>query len=121
MKGNIKNWFAAATTALLLGSAAVLTSGCAGGTYATGPYSYYDYDYYPDLNVYYYPAGGYYNWYQGGVWHTGRHLPPRYTLAHSHHERLRFRTNRPWSEGHHPFEGSGRPGDEFGEFGGHGR
>ena len=101
MRANIKKWIVGAATGLLLGGAALLTSGCAGGVYATGPYGgYYDYDYYPGLNVYYYPAGGYYHWYGGGAWHTGRHLPAHYTIGHAYHEHMRFHTNRPWTERH---------------------
>jgi len=120
MRANIKKSLGGAGVGLLLGGLAALSSGCAGGVaYESGPYAgYYDYDYYPDLDVYYNPAGGYYHWYDGGHWRTGHHLPPRYTIGKAYHERMRFHTSHPWTEAHHPFAGSGRPEDEFG---GHGR
>ena len=85
---------------LLFGGLALLTGGCAGGVaYATGPGGgYYEYEYYPDLNVYYYPAGGYYHWYEHGHWKSGRHLPESYAVGQARHERLRYHTKQPWTE-----------------------
>src|SRR5271170_4688537 len=40
----------------------------------------YDYDYYPDEEVYFYPATGVYFWFGGGGWRSGPHLPPTIVL-----------------------------------------
>ena len=107
MKANIKSWIAGASVGLLLGGATLFTSGCAAHVgYASGPNgAYYDYDYYPGLNVYYYPSGGVYHWNDHGHWMSGQRLPEHYTLGNAHHERLRYHSQQPWTEHGEHFEG----------------
>lgn len=56
----------------------------------------YDYDYYPDEEVYFYPATGVYFWFGGGGWHSGRHVPSGIEL----HDRVRvnLQTSRPYEQ-----------------------
>ena len=101
MKANIKTWVRGAAAGLLLGGMTLITAGCAGtvSAYTPGPYGGgYAYDYYPDYNLYYYPAGGVYTWYDHGHWRSDRHLPPRYTIGHARHERRHYNTREPWRE-----------------------
>ncbi len=101
MKANIKRWVRGAAAGLVFGGMTLLTAGCAGTatTYTAVPYgASYEYEYYPDWNVYYYPAGGTYTWYEHGHWRSARHLPPRYTIGHARHERMRFHSREPWLE-----------------------
>ena len=84
---------------LLLGGALLFSAGCAGVGYAGG--GYYDYDYYPDWDVYFYPQGHLYYWNEAGHWRSGAHLPEHYALRGHHSEHFRGRTQQPWTE-HHP-------------------
>jgi len=56
----------------------------------------YDYDYYPDEEVYFYPTTGVYFWFGGGGWHSGRRLPDGIVL----HDRVRvnLNTRRPYEQ-----------------------
>jgi len=68
-----------------------------------GPVAYYDYWYYPDVEVYYLPGRHMYYWRDGGQWRSGPRAPAGVTLdAHvgvrldtpepySHHEEIRAR------------------------------
>lgn len=88
---------------LVLGASLLFSGGCAirGVVYPAGPPPgvVYDYDYYPDWNVYFYPRGGIYYWHDDddGHWHSGVHLPHRYEFHHEHPEHLRLHTPRPWT------------------------
>jgi hypothetical protein len=62
--------------------------------------NYYEYDYYPDANVYFCPEGRMYYWYDDGCWKSGPRLPDRYVLREEHRQRLRVRTPEPWTEHH---------------------
>jgi hypothetical protein len=81
---------------LFLGSAMLFFTGCV--TYAPGPDGYYDYDYYPERDVYFYSAGGIYYWNDGGHWRHGRHLPPQFALHQENREHLQLHTRQPWTE-----------------------
>ena len=99
MKTKIITWLSAAGIGLMLGGVTLLAPGCVGPPVVEGSVgAYYDYDYYPGLDVYYYPAGGYYHWYDHGRWRTGRHLPGRFDIAHAQPQRFRSHTQRPWTE-----------------------
>jgi len=80
---------------LLLGGVMWLMPGCV--THAEVGYGY-DYDYYPDWDVYYYPSERIYYWHDGGHWRTGRRLPSHYDLHAAHHEPFHGHTRRPWTE-----------------------
>lgn len=76
-------------------------AGCAGETYATGGVAYYDYDYYPNWDVYYYPHDRVYYWHDGEHWRSGHGLPNQYRLREEQHEHLQLHTRQPWTE-HQP-------------------
>lgn len=82
--------------AFLAGS--LLIQGCAATVEAGGPY--YDYDYYPDGDVYYYPHGHVYYWNEGGAWRSGERLPDRYAGHTQHSEQLHLHSQQPWTEHH---------------------
>jgi hypothetical protein len=72
----------------------------------------YDYWYYPDEEVYFYPATGVYFWFGGGGWRSGPHLPPTFVL----HDRVSVRLNSARPYEHHeemraryPHRGRPRP------------
>jgi hypothetical protein len=82
---------------LLLGGVMWLAPGCV--TRAEVGYGgYYDYDYYPDSDVYFYPEGRVYYWHDEGHWRSGRRLPPHFDLREAHHEHFRSHTRQPWTE-----------------------
>ena len=56
----------------------------------------YAYDYYPDTEVYFYPVTGIYFWFEGGVWVSGRRLPPRIVLAPRSRVEVRLNGDRPY-------------------------
>ena len=85
---------------VLLGSGLLFSTGCVGVATPSGGVVYYDYDYYPDWDVYYYPAGHVYYWHRGGFWHHGPDLPGWYHGAPAHIEHFRGHTTRPWNERH---------------------
>lgn len=102
MKKNARNSIRVICLNAMVVGAAMLPSGCAvypEGTLETG--GYYDYDYYPDAGVYFYPRDRIYYWNDGGYWHRGRRLPPNVILHGERHEELRLHTRRPWTE-HRP-------------------
>jgi hypothetical protein len=86
---------------LLVGIAALLSGGCTGVVYTEpGPGGYYYYDYYPGLDVYFYPEAHVYYWSDEGHWHSGGRLPRRYDLHREYHERLRLHSREPWKAYH---------------------
>jgi len=96
-------WLLGIGAVLLLAGGLILTSGCVGVGYEGGV-AYYDYDYYPDWDIYYYPRGHAWYWSEGGSWHSGRALPRHYVVEGHAHESLHLQTRQPWSEhpaGHH--------------------
>ena len=109
MKTNLTTWLRRTSAGLLLGGVTLLAPGCTVHhevAYESGPYAgYYDYDYYPEANVYFYPAGGVYYWHDGHRWTSGRRLPNRYVL-HESREHFRGQTREPWTEhrGHEEHE-----------------
>jgi hypothetical protein len=79
--------------------AGALLAGCllaAGCTTYSGDIGYHDYDYYPDMNVYYYPPGQIYYWNENGHWRSGRELPASYKLAGHPHQNRRLQGEEPW-------------------------
>jgi hypothetical protein len=106
MKINLKKWFREICLGSLIGVSALLSGGCADVGYVGGSYGYYDYDYYPDGQVYFYPQGGIYYWNDRGHWRSGRRLPGGYELHEEHREHLRLHSREPWTEHH----------EEHGEF-----
>ena len=75
------------------------------GVAGPGPVAYYDYDYYPEWDVYYYPEGHIYYWNDGGHWRSGGRLPSHYVLHDENRERLQLHSRQPWTE--HQSEHSG--------------
>jgi hypothetical protein len=105
---------------LVLGGIAWWSAGCAVEEH--GPYRagvYYDYDYYPDADVYFYPEGRIYYWRHEGHWKSGPVLPDRYVLREERREHLHLRTREPWSErrGHESREQERE--NHYGEIGHH--
>jgi hypothetical protein len=70
---------------------------------------YYDYEFYPDWNVYYYPAGETYYWAENGHWRSSHQLPPRYTIGQARHERVHSPSQQPWGLGPKPADVSDWP------------
>lgn len=67
MKTNLTNWLRLGSAGLLLGVVALLAAGCVVEPYPHPHYAaYYDYDYYPDCDVYFYPGGGIWFWFADG-------------------------------------------------------
>lgn len=83
---------------LLLGGILV-TSGCVayGGG---GGGVYYDYEYYPDCDAYYYPRSHIYYWNEGGTWRSGDRLPDRFNGHAQPAEQLHLHSQQPWTEHH---------------------
>jgi len=79
----------------------LLGSGCAGGVYTSGTVGYYDYDYYPDSDVYFYPQANVFFWNDGHDWRHGRYLPHDFRLREENREHLRLHSHEPWTE-HRP-------------------
>jgi hypothetical protein len=76
--------------------AALLLSGCYSHRhdgYTHGPASAptYDFDYYPEAQVYYYPQQRVYYWTDGGAWRSGPRVPQYYVLRAP----VRVRLNAP--------------------------
>jgi hypothetical protein len=79
----------------------------------------YDYEYYPDEEVYFYPATGVYFWFGGGGWHSGPHAPDGIVLHD--HVTVRLNSPRPYEQhetvrAQHPRRVAPRP-EEGGEHG----
>jgi hypothetical protein len=87
-----------AITALLAGVALSFLTGCVADVYGTAGPVAYDYDYYPDWDIYFYPQGRIYYWNNGGHWRSGRELPPRYRLHEETREHLQLHSRQPWTE-----------------------
>jgi hypothetical protein len=62
---------------------------------ATG---YYDYEYYPDSEVYYYPTEHVYYWRDHDRWEHGRDLPGHIRVDRDSHVALRLNTARPYDQ-----------------------
>jgi len=82
---------------LIVGSTLLIFTGCE--TRVSGG-AYYDYDYYPGHDVYFYPQGRTYYWNEGGRWRSGRDLPPQIDIHAETHETFRGHTRQPWTEHH---------------------
>lgn len=96
---DMKNVLQKAVSGVLTGTLLCLLAGCVGEVYpGPGPVAYYDYDYYPDWNVYYYPGARVYYWNDEGRWRSGPGLPPRYHLREEQREHLRLHSREPWME-----------------------
>jgi hypothetical protein len=110
----MKSWLRAAGVGLLAGGGILCFTGCVGVAYPVGPPGvYYDYDYYPDWDVYYYPAGHIYYWNDAGHWRSGREVPRRYHFNEERQEpreHLRLQTRQPWTEHHEEHNGHGERG-----------
>ncbi len=86
----------------LLGGAcmAAITPGLA-GCYGPAPYGppyppqYYDYYYYPHVDVYFHIYTGWYYYQSGGVWSRARHLPPHIRLDHRYRRPIVIRDDPP--------------------------
>jgi len=100
MNKNTKAWLRKACIGIAAGMWLALSTGCVGVAYPGGAAVYYDYDYYPGWNIYFYPAGHIYYWNEGGHWRSGAHLPPAYHLNGQSHEQLRLHSRQPWTEHH---------------------
>ena len=85
----------------LMSGSALLLSGCEEVAYTGGGAVYYDYDYYPDCDVYFYPRAHIYYWNEGGAWRSGDRLPAVYNGRVQHAEQLHLQSQQPWTE-HHP-------------------
>jgi len=99
-KLNLQQWLRGAGAGILLGSSALIFSGCVATVREPG-YSagvYYDYNYYPAENVYYYPEGRVYYWNDRGEWRSGRALPPTVVIHEEHYEHYRSHSQQPWME-----------------------
>jgi hypothetical protein len=104
MRTHTKNQIRRAFAGLLTGTGLLLLVGCTGVAYTTpgGSVAFYDYDYYPDGDVYFYPHDHIYYWNDGGHWRSGGRLPDRYHLREEGREHLRLHSRQPWTE--HPSE-----------------
>jgi len=60
------------------------------------PSSYYDYYYYPDVNVYFHIHTGYFYHQDGGAWRRSRSLPRHIHLSRRHRRRVSIRGQRPY-------------------------
>lgn len=86
----------------LLGAAfggLLLFTGCADVAYEGGVgVAYYDYDYYPDCDVYFCPDRHIYYWYEGGGWRSGGSLPSHYVLRADLRQHMQLHSQQPWTE-----------------------
>lgn len=94
-----------AIAGLLWGGGLLLSAGCTGVAYTGRPPGLYDYDYYPDWDVYYYPEGRIYYWNDDGHWRSGPEVPHWYHLHSEGREHLQLHTRRPWTEHHEESHG----------------
>ena len=83
---------------VLLFGGLLLSPGCAGVSSGYSDVLYYQYDYYPDWNVYYYTADHIYYWSENGNWYAGERLPSRYHGTPPRVQHLVLRTPEPWNE-----------------------
>lgn len=60
------------------------------------PYAYYDYYYYPGVNVYFHIYTGYYYYYDDGRWLRVRVLPRHIHLNPAHRRRFHIRSSHPY-------------------------
>jgi hypothetical protein len=105
-------WLRIMSVSVALAGGVIWSAGCAGPGYdGGGGVVYYNYDYYPDWDVYYYPQGRIYYWNEGGHWRSGAALPPRYDIQSRPHENLQLHTQQPWTE-HHPASRPSEPPPE---------
>jgi len=96
MKARFRNvmlkWLLSLLTAVSLG----LGAGCE-GVHASGTVTFFDYDYYPDWDVYFYPTTQVYFWNDGRHWRSGRALPRDYRL-NTNRRSLHLTTRQPWTQ-----------------------
>ena len=99
-----KLWFVLqrAVFAVFIGSS-VLLAGCVYDPFYYGPpphshYSpyYYDYYFYPSVQVYFHFTTGYYFYRDGGVWIKTRVLPPRIKINAYNRIRIKAETDKPY-------------------------
>jgi hypothetical protein len=104
----LPQWLRSACAGIMLGSGTLIFTGCVATVREPGPEAYYNYQYYPDADVYYYPEDHIYYWNDGRRWRSGRELPPRIVIRQEHYEYFRGHSQQPWMERH---QGEGRAGE----------
>ena len=87
---------ALALGALLAAGAAGCHHGFVEVSESPGVVAYYDYSYYPDAEVYYYPVEHVYFWRDGDRWERGGELPSRIHIDRDHSVAVRLQTARPY-------------------------
>lgn len=100
MKTELKGSLQRALVSALAAAGLAFFAGCAAEVYPApgGDVAYYDYDYYPGVNVYFYPHDHIYYWHDRDHWRSGRALPYRYHLNEEQREHLRLHSRQPWEE-----------------------
>ncbi|NNE53752.1 MAG: hypothetical protein HKN30_15275 [Sulfitobacter sp.] len=78
-----------------LSGAGLGLSGCE--EYVSGPYGRYDYDYYPDNDVYYHAWTGSYFYVRNGVWIRSRSLPVQIVLRPYYRRRIYVSDRYPYA------------------------
>lgn len=98
MKTELKKRLQKAVAGTMAAAGLALLAGCAADVYPApgGEVAYYDYDYYPDVNVYFYPHDRVYYWNDHDHWRSGRYLPNRYHLDAGHRQQLHLHSRQPW-------------------------
>lgn len=91
-----------AAAACVAGAMFLMTgAGCeSGGFYATydqPALGYYDYDYYPNNEVYYYPSSHTWWWRDRDEWRHGRDLPHNFDIHGDRHVPVRLNSDRPYT------------------------
>jgi len=90
--------------AALLAAGPLISAGCFSVTRENRDV-YYDYDYYPEYDVYYDTEEHLYYWREDGHWVSGPVLPPRYVVREHHYRHIHVRNRHPWED--HPVEHPG--------------
>jgi len=90
----MKKWIQG-TCVAVLGAGLFFSSGCVSYNKDIG---YHDYDYYPDINVYYLPEGRIYYWNENGHWVSGDKLPDKFDLRERKPQHLRHQGQEPWND-----------------------
>jgi hypothetical protein len=95
----VSQWIAgAATGVVVVMGAAACHRGyveVSNGPVAVGTY---DYEYYPDSQVYFYPTERVYYWHGHDGWEHGRDLPAQVHVDRGHAVALHLKTARPYEE-----------------------